>query len=388
MKTPTKFVIQLDGHAVRAKLYTRGASDTLHADYHLFNQRFRLVTDETSTARAKIVVERHVRTNALRLKNALPKAFLKEMVDAYLSFQFPDKSPQARYHLTNKTHLSVLNIFRAYAGDELDLSIVTGNEAVTLVQKYVNHLHSKKRSAVTIDNHRRVLVSFFGWAIGERRVQFETNPAIMSPRLKMPGDIHIKPVPPVSKSDVDKILEATKKKRYYPTVVLVLAAGLRPIGTTRLKWKDVNFDAKTLWVEYEKGVGRNIALGDWAVGELYAVFTRRRQPKDETRIVPYERNWITNRFTRVCKKLFGKKTHIRLKNLRNTFMNEMYLAGAQPSRVAALAGNSTKTIEKHYLTLRTLHSHETANIVNFRPTPKPVPKDPPPEAQTPQQSAG
>lgn len=400
MHTPLKLSIQLGAERFTVSLYQRPNSPHYWAKFSLHGKRVRWSTGESSLRRAQMVAAEKAPTLAAAAERDQPDAPLKLLVKLYLTRRFPDPSPKAPYHATHCGDRSLLNIFRDHCGDALDFGIMSAREAKSIIVRFLNERRGLGLSGTTVDNGRRVLSRFFGFLIAEGRVPFEMNPAsrlavgkIHKPDTQMAGSL--------TPEQFEQFRQVAEKKWYWIGIVLVACAGLRPIGTTRLRWKrDIDWERRILRVK-EKGIPHEISFNEWTLAELKRARRRRRKrvarlmaeaqafrakwggqlsakqlekfKRMRVRVIPHERNWLTRRVTALMKKTFGPTTELRWRNLRNSFQQWLLDRGVSVKDVAALAKNSEKIVLSKYAKVRQTRLHVAANQLDLRPVRKPEP---------------
>ena len=179
-------------------------------------------------------------------------------------------------------------------------------------------------------------------------------------RWRPQGEAHPDVVrPPVAPSEVIKRMHAAKVTTIWPSVLLCLTTGLRPIGTLRIKWTDINFETARLRV-CEKGKERLVPLNPWVLAELKVWKAKSASEsvvdlKDRT--IHYWMNKIRTEQ--------GLQPEATLQGCRRTFISMAMDRGVSAELVASIAGNSVAVIEKHYKDLRTMDTQRVADMMDL-----------------------
>jgi integrase len=228
------------------------------------------------------------------------------------------------------------------------------DEAIDMVQQFVDWRNVKGVSATTIDNDRRVLSAFFAWACKRRLVAFRGAPCDKR-FLTLPTKKTICKRA-LADAEISTLLDATLEHWIYPYVLLGLGCGLRPAGAARVRWEDFDFSGQRLHV-HEKSRERWVPLSDWVVGELAgwrkAYMWQRPHP-----------NTIQKTFGKLRRKA-KLPPAVSLQALRRTFIKRLWTAGVPPQQAASLAGNSVAIIERHYAQFDVDTARDVVNVLDF-----------------------
>lgn len=374
MKTPTRFKLQLDGQAIGYTLFRRASSGPWHVRFSVHGAQHRIALELDALPAAKTAAVAAIQRTAQATTGNNPETW-RAVCETYLAEQFPDTRTSATYHLTYTTAKSnighLVSYIETHEPQHAQPAELLADDVSGLLQRCLNQRrkagivrNDQRRdiSATTLDNIRRGCQAFFTWAIASKRVPWRSNPAAIT-AISLPTP-DTRKVPPVAEDKLLKLIEAAKALDIWPALLLVLANGFRPVGTTRLKWEDVDLDARRCII-FEKTKQRQIRLTPWVCDELKGL-KEARKPEEKDRIYPFHRNWLTKLTTRLMKQVFGEHTRIRLRNLRNTFLMMNFEQGTPPQFVAQMAGNSVKTIQGKYLELSHL-SGKNITEIDLRP---------------------
>ena len=276
---------------------------------------------------------------------------LRDAVDKCVAARWP--TPES-HNQHRKVTLLNLNAFAKHAGEDTDLRCVGSDGARKLVGAFLDD-RAKEVKPRTVLNEQRKLSRLFAWLIKKKLVTWTVNPASM--KLHELPEVPEVVRPPVSPEELVKLLNAARETTIWPSVILCLTTGLRPIGTLRIKWSDVNFETSRLTVT-EKKKTRLVPLSGWVSSELKAWKEKHGGEnvvdlKDRT--IHYWMNKI-----RTEQKLRPEAT---LQGCRRTFISNAMDSGLSAELVAAVAGNSVAVITKHYKDLRTMNTQSVADKV-------------------------
>lgn len=115
----------------------------------------------------------------------------------------------------------------------------------------VSHEHLRRiiftdgRSAVTADNVRRALSSFFNWAMDHRYCQL--NPMLAIKRIKLERD-EPEVLTVAQARQLVETAAAYKNGVILPYIALALFAGIRPTELSRLTWDAIDLEAGTVTI--------------------------------------------------------------------------------------------------------------------------------------------
>lgn len=141
--------------------------------------------------------------------------------------------------------------------------------------------------------------------------------------------------------------------------VLCVAAGLRPIGTVRLKWSDVNFETGKIRV-YEKRRERRIKVNKWILSELKAW----KKTSAGDHVVDLKDRTIHHWMNKIRKEQ-RLRPEATLQGCRRTFISNGMDAGISSEIMASYGGTSGRTMERHYKDLRTMKSDHLTDMFNY-----------------------
>jgi integrase len=282
--------------------------------------------------------------------NTTPVTF-HESIIAYLDSHWPEDQ-----RVNNTGYVDAKSRFGALLRSVPDRPLVGMgiDEAVDVVQQFVDYRKVMKLSGTTIDNDRRVLSGLFSWLCQRRLVEFRGRPTDRR-WLQLPPKVHVRKRP-MSDDEVRAMLEHTREHWIYPYVVLEIGCGLRPRGAARLKWTDFDWDSRQIRVT-EKRRERLVPMSDWVCAEIQGWRTKHmwRTPHPNT---------VSKTFAKIRNKLELPK-QVTLQAARRSFVKKLWEANVSPQLAAAICGHSVAVAEKHYASLDATNAHATVNLVNF-----------------------
>lgn len=151
---------------------------------------------------------------------------------------------------TFKSHKSVVNEFTKFLES---VGITRLSEVTTaVINNYITYLRSTKGDrANTCNNHLKNLHTQFSFAIKNGRLM-KDNPAKDCKKVEIDD---AKKKGALSAEEYQRFLDCAKEKYpfYYPIFYTFLHTGLRFTEFINLKWEDIDWKAKVLWVMKPKG---------------------------------------------------------------------------------------------------------------------------------------
>lgn len=347
------FNVKVDNRNIWCVL-RKQTGDCLHATFWFNGKMYWRSTKTANRATAETICRHSLVKEAIASVSS--ETFtIRRAIDECVADRWPTPESQNDHH---RVTLINLNRFADFAQPDTNLSTLGIDAVTTLVQNYLDE-RKKKVSARTVLNEQRKLSKLFAWLIKKRKrqISFRINPASMKQiEVEVPER---KVRAPISPAEVIKMLKAAKKTTIWPSVLLCVAAGCRPIGTLRLKWSDVNFETGRIRV-YEKRRERYVKVNKWILSELQAWKDKSAGEcvvdlKDRT--VHYWMNKI-----RTEQKLRPEAT---LQGCRRTFISNAMDEGISAELTASVAGTSVKTMEGHYKDLRTMKADHVTECFDY-----------------------
>ena len=157
---------------------------------------------------------------------------------------------KARYpYETFKSHKSAVNEFTKFL-EPLGVTRLSGI-TTAVINNYITYLREAKGNrANTCNNHLKNLHTQFNFAIKSGLTKI--NPAKDCKKVEVNDS---KQKGALSVEEYQRLLDVTKKKYpfYYPIFYTFLHTGLRFTELINLKWEDMNWEGKVLWVMKPKG---------------------------------------------------------------------------------------------------------------------------------------
>jgi len=160
------------------------------------------------------------------------------------------KHYKARYpYETFKSHRSVINEFRKF----MNIIRINRLREITpeVINKYITYLREEKgNKACTCNNHLKNLITQFNFAV-QNKLMYE-NPAKGCSKIEV-TDAKKKGALSVEQYQRFMDIAKTEYPFYLPIYYTFLHTGLRFTELINLKWEDINFEEKVLWVIKPKG---------------------------------------------------------------------------------------------------------------------------------------
>lgn len=358
-------------------LRKRKAGGVWHYRFWLNGTEHRESTKQHDLAQARLVVEKEIHTlQRPVLPGAHGVARLKAAVDHYLNTRWPyDPTPGKDGRIPTELRLqdrhyrdtrSRLGQFQSYLGDDAAFVTLSLDDARFAIQRYVDTRRALKKSARTLHNDQHVISKFCAWMVQRRLASWVANPA-STKGLDIPRP-HSKPKAAAVVDEIEILLHAARKKAIYPFIIL-MCSGLRPVGCTRVKWKDIDLaDKPVIRVPIEKNEYRTIPLSAWAAEKL-AAWKLTNQPSENFLVYASS----VNNACRRLRNLRGASA-VTFGAMRRMAYTRLYAAGVTPQLAAKIMGNSIQVALKHYVLLETMNAHEAVAALDIttKPAQKPA----------------
>ena len=340
--------VQLTSQRVRVVLYRRKAGAPYYARWWFDGTEHHRSTKAFQEAAARSAARRLV--EQCELDGNRGPLSLTTAISQSLETRFPTEESKTKQHYKgSKLHLDK---FAEWAGD-VDLSSKDFDGMTQLVQAYLDH-RKKDLADQSIIVIQRVLSRFCTWLSKRKMVPWRGNPASVE-ELDLPK-VFPQPKPPMTQADLVTVLREMRTKSAWAALLLCLS-GLRPVGTQRVQWSDIDLEAGTVRV-FEKRRPRDIPLAGWIVQELKAWKKTHAQP------VEVSKNMIHEHMARIRRK-FNLSPSVTLNGARRTFISLSMDRGISAELVASVCGNSVAVIERHYKDLRTLNARQAVESINL-----------------------
>jgi integrase len=215
-------------------------------------------------------------------------------------------------------------------------------------------LGARRAAGITpqgLSNDQRALSRLASWMMSRRppRVDWPHNPAART-LLDLPP--LVKKIPQIPQAvAVDRFLKHIRATDVYPAVLLILS-GLRPSGSGRIEWTQVDFTRSAV-TSREKNVERLVRLNRWAAGELRRWHQAAGQPTGA--VWPFGSSYLFMRFRRL--RDAAGCPGLTMQGLRRHISQRLYGAGVAPQIEAKILGHSVSTAMRHYVDLAQLDEH-------------------------------
>lgn len=301
------------------------------------------------------------------------KVVLAQVIDDYL---FNNQSDLAK--ATYKRYLSCCKAIK----DELG-HVPIQKVQPQMIQEYFKKLRAKGLQPSTIQKHKVVLQQIFNYAITMQMIQYSPIP-----KMKIRSTSRTSEYETWSIEQIEEFLRHIKGEPLYIPVLLATKTGMRCGEILGLKWKDVDFDKKTLYVRRAKTFDnslktpkndtskRPIELMNDLVTELKAHQLSQKKKKlslgkeyvksdfictldDGT---PIKTNYVSKTFPRKVKSL--KFPKIRFHDLRHSFATIALANDIHPKVVQEILGHSDikVTLQTYSHVIPTLHKDSIDKI--------------------------
>jgi len=295
-----------------------------------------------------------------RWANLEAKALADEKKEEWLG-TLTDEDERKRSHWS-VTRLQLAK-FREYCSKGTNLKSLSFESAVELVQRFLDSRVAAEAAPQTVVDEQRIVSRFFAWLIRKRLVSWVANPAFK--QFQELPKIHRTPKKPVSKEQLKTLLEKARGTSVWPAVLLCLQTGLRPVGATRIRWSDVDFDTGKISVT-EKRKTRHVPVSKWVLTEL----AQWKISHPGEFLLDCHKNTLHDTIKRI-----RDKNHlapeVTLQGCRRTFISMCLDKGHAAELVASIAGNSVAVIERHYKDLRTLNAQHVPETISLEDVLKP-----------------
>ncbi len=374
-KKTNAFNVQLDSSRIRVVLMRRQAGGPLYARFWVKNRQYLKCTDrhedEGAREEARKLVEECAAEDreTLSIEKAIADCLLDRWPRLEAKARAEEKKEEWGGELSDDdkrkhSHWSVSRLqlakFREFCGKDTNIRSLSFESATQLVQQFIDARTEKDASPQTIIDEQRIVSRFFAWLIKKRketRISWVANPAFKQ-FLEVPK-VNRVPKKPVSQDQLKTLIEKAKATDVWPAVLLCLQTGLRPIGTTRIRWSDVDFDTGKITVT-EKNRTRNVPLSKWVLSELAAW----RLSHAGEYLVNCHKNTLHDTVKRIRERN-KLAPEVTLQGCRRTFISMCLDKGLASELVASIAGNSVAVIEKHYKDLRTLNAEHVPEAISL-----------------------
>lgn len=268
----------------------------------------------------------------------------------------------AKFYLQNATgedgEITVAEMFNnwiaAKAGKNLREKTLSGYR--NLCSKFVETLGAEKAHHVTIkqvdaflnerasatdkDNHRRALHNLFNFGIKRRNIRFNPVAAVERPVIDKHG------VAVLNVEQVRDLLKAAAEiePRMIPYFAIGCFAGLRPSEISRLDWKRIDFEHRTIEVtgafSKRRQLRRNVRIED----NLLAWLSAHKPATNEGALFHARRS---EDLIRKKAGLFGRGIWVQ-DVMRHSYASYHFEAFGSAATTAKNMGDNEKTVEQHY----------------------------------------
>lgn len=248
-----------------------------------------------------------------------------------------------------------LKLFMSVAEDRPTAGLSL-EDASEIVQKFLDFRRGRGVSGTTLENDRRALSSAFAYLIKRRTFEFRANPAFKG-MIHQPKPVIVRCKRALNEEEVRQLLAVTRDTAIYPHILLCLAAGLRPIGASRIRPEHIDQVGRTICI-VEKNRERIVPASAWLLKELADYQAR----GNKFRVLG--RDAVTHLLADI-RVQHVLPDHITMQALRRTFLKKLFVNNVSPQLAARLAGNSIRVIQKHYVEMETLSATGVVDCLDF-----------------------
>lgn len=226
------------------------------------------------------------------------------------------------------------------------------------IQNMRSCIMDMKLTSRTADRYHSLVKTIFNKMIIWRKFH-GFNPA-NGVKLKREPNAHIRFL---SKDEMRQLDQHLKNQDVYPYYVAGLHTGMRLGELLRLKWEDITFPIRDLFIPKSKsGKSRHVPISDVLYGLLRDLYGTGKNDK-ELVLGTLNGDKIYRRFMKACRKL--KIKDFRFHDLRHTFASHLVMAGVSIFQVSKWLGHSSvTTTEKYYAHLSPDNRREEINCLN------------------------
>ncbi|MBP7055684.1 MAG: site-specific integrase [Candidatus Omnitrophica bacterium] len=256
---------------------------------------------------------------------------------------------EARYpYETYKSHKSAVNEFTKF----LESSGITRLSEITtaVVNNYVTYLRTTKGDrANTCNNHLKNLQTQFNFAIKNGGLM-KNNPAKDAKKVEI-NDAKKKGA--LSAEEYQRFMEVAEERHlfYYPIFYTFLHTGLRFTELISLRWEDIDWKAKTLWVMKPKGKKKPepISIHDSLIKTLQSLPKRGDYVFMDEDGKPFcaRTRKLVRRLKDILKEA-GITSISTLHELRHTYCSQLFRVGFNPREVQRQMRHSELGVTEGY----------------------------------------
>lgn len=349
--------------AIRVVLWRREYDGPWYARWHVNGKLYRISTHQIMEREARAIARVEVEKSA-EVQDSSRGLKLSTAAKLFLD-QHEGKTEDTKHYRGTKGRIE--NLVEWYG--DTNLSATDFEAAVDLIQKFLGRRREMGLSSTSLRNDRLALHAFFGWVTrftvdGARVVGWPGNPCNRDRVLPARADER-NPVP-IPDSQIETIVRLAKETEAWPSVLLILGAGFRPVGVTRLLWKHVLFDQKVIVIQSEKNRGRNVPLNDWVADELRKWYDRSGRPGPEDHVLRVHSDTCHDLMRKLREDpANGLGENCTLQGLRVTADYRLYQSDVKPQKAAAIMGHLPSTAQTHYVQYELMDAHEDARHLDW-----------------------
>lgn len=365
------FVVHGEGKSVRVVLVKRRPGGPWWFSYWKHNRKTFRSSGSTSEREARAAARDAVLSESGTVGEPTS---LPTLIDGYLDCRWPQHYPHRRdpalkrrrrgqaYDRSYEDNRDKLYAFEAWTLRQRlkkPLLRLATREVTTLVQCYADQ-RRREVSGTSVRNEISVLRRFFRY-LGQRGPAWDGNPAAFH-RLELPAKEPVQHTD-VTAAELAAYLKVMRGSEAWPVIVLCLAAGLRPVGASRLTFGALSLNEWPAVQVLEKRQVRRVALPAWAVTELQAWATAHPELQADTPLWPQGRKSVHD-YLRAMRRQAGLPEHITLQAMRRVHSTMCYDAGMLPQDEARRLGHSVRVAEKSYVQWKQMRTSQGLERLN------------------------
>ena len=290
------------------------------------------VKSKTSANRKASLLEEKLRNEALGISMGNNIYRLKDLFDIAKIIS-KTKKPN-----TQNIEKNVMGKFETYAGN-IKLSDIDR----IYMTEYINHLrYEKDLSGATCNIHFKALKVFFNYGVDEEMM-------LKDPTRKMKLLEANRRDRLVATDELELLLTELKDDILYPFIISASKTGGRIGELLNLKWRNLNFGEKEIWIVAEKNkCDRYVPMSDMIYDYFYPLKPSIKE-QDEFVLKQFTKRYLQRRLRNFIKR-FGIKG-ITFHVFRHTWITDLAREKCDPFTLQYLAGHEDITTTQKYIHL-------------------------------------
>ena len=228
------------------------------------------------------------------------------------------------------------------------------------VMAYLNALHEKQLSAVTINNYLSALRGLYDWAIAEHLVTHNPFRRLnVKVKTALPSEVQ-------SLKDVARAIAAIDVPLYRMFLAFQLHTGMRINEVRTLTLDCLDMKRRRVYiVEAKGGKSRTVPLNDTIYARMREYLDEERRPSPS----PYV--FASKTGAPICKTTINRHlkqaayevldTPLTSHALRHAFTTDLYDKGVMETTLSELLGHAEPKTTRRYIRVRHNHLHDAVN---------------------------